>query len=303
MTHTFATLQVSAEAYDEIADKLKDAKYDHAFVDDAIDMHGIGLVRGQPLHEREPKECIDDLTRRLEVAQHALERVRDYASNFPNLDACTAIIETVDDALAERTQAAPDKIADLVSRFSTALLQKLREAEQKYGFGDDWLEDDWRDELVLSLAEHVAKGDPRDVAAYAAFAWHHGWSVALPDPQEQVEEFVSSRFGDDVLADLGERVDRVFEEAAELAQSEGRTADHMARILAYVYSRDVGAPPQEAAGVAVTLLAYGAAKGLRIRDVEAREIARIMAKPPQHFRMRQAAKAALGVALPPTVEA
>lgn len=230
MTHTFATLQVSAEAYDEIADKLKGAGYGHAFVDDAIDMHGIGLVRGEPLHEREPKERIGDLTRRLEVAQHALERVRDYASNFPNLDACTAIIETVDDALAERTQA------------------------------------------------------PRD-------------------PQEQVREFVSSRFGEDVLADLGERVDRVFEEAAELAQSEGRTADHMAHILAYVYSRDVGAPPQEAAGVAVTLLAYGAAKGLRIRDVEAREIARIMAKPPQHFRMRQAAKAALGVALPPTVEA
>lgn len=31
---------------------------------------------------------------------------------------------------------------------------------------------------MKGLAEHVAKGDPRDVAAYCAFAWHHGWSTA-----------------------------------------------------------------------------------------------------------------------------
>lgn len=195
-----------------------------------------------------------------------------------------------------------DPLASLVGCFSLALLRKLRAAEQKYGYENGWLRADWRDDLVRHLMEHVAKGDPLDVAAYAAFAWHHGWSIAPKDQQEQAGEFVSSRFGADVLADLGERVDRVFEEAAELAQSEGRTADHMARILAYVFSRDVGSPPQEAAGVAVTLLAYGAAKRISIREVEAKEIARIMAKPAQHFRMRQAAKAALGVALAPTVE-
>lgn len=214
MTHTFATLQVSAEAYDEIAGKLKSAGYDHAFVDDVIDMHGIGLVRGEAatgsisilfdrgrgpnlefveieddkgrsvrvgtwrmredqdlvelclpapavrdqkeriqelleannrevevrrrtlgdmrdllqvlngtreMHAnqmrrmfenaaveadrlRDARKQIDDLTRRLEMVQHALDRVREYASDFPNLDACTAIIETVDDALAERAQ-------------------------------------------------------------------------------------------------------------------------------------------------------------------------------------------------------
>ena len=104
MTHTFATLQVSADAYDEIARRLKGAQYHHAFVDDVIDMHGLGLVRGEPLYKPDPKKQIDDLTRRLEMAQYALERVREYASDFPNLDACTAIIETVDDALAERTQ-------------------------------------------------------------------------------------------------------------------------------------------------------------------------------------------------------
>ncbi len=66
---------------------------------------------------------------------------------------------------------------DLVDSFATALKEKLAAAEQKYGYDDTWREDDWRDELVEKLEEHVLKGDPRDVAAYCAFAWHHGWSI------------------------------------------------------------------------------------------------------------------------------
>ena len=43
-THTFAELEVSEAVRNEIAEKLRSAGYDHAFVDGAIDMHGIGLV-------------------------------------------------------------------------------------------------------------------------------------------------------------------------------------------------------------------------------------------------------------------
>jgi hypothetical protein len=44
-TYTFATLEVTERTFNEIKKKLKDAQYDHAFVDDTtIDMHGIGLV-------------------------------------------------------------------------------------------------------------------------------------------------------------------------------------------------------------------------------------------------------------------
>ncbi len=32
------------------------------------------------------------------------------------------------------------------------------------------------------LVEHVKKGDPRDVAAYCAFLWHHGEKTAMPMP-------------------------------------------------------------------------------------------------------------------------
>lgn len=47
MTRTFATLEISSEAYDEIAAKLHAAGYDHSFVDGYIDGHGIGLARGK----------------------------------------------------------------------------------------------------------------------------------------------------------------------------------------------------------------------------------------------------------------
>lgn len=45
-THTFATLELSAAAYDEIREKLEKAGYQHAFLEEgAIDMHGLGVTR------------------------------------------------------------------------------------------------------------------------------------------------------------------------------------------------------------------------------------------------------------------
>jgi hypothetical protein len=51
-THTYAVLEVSQATYDEIAGKLAEAGYDHAFhVDDGrvlVDMHGIALAAEPP---------------------------------------------------------------------------------------------------------------------------------------------------------------------------------------------------------------------------------------------------------------
>lgn len=54
MTHTYAMLEVSASAYDEIAEKLKAAGYDHAFMvgedvngHSTIDMQGLGITRAE----------------------------------------------------------------------------------------------------------------------------------------------------------------------------------------------------------------------------------------------------------------
>lgn len=48
MTRTMATLELSATAFKEIADKLQNAGYGHAFRGGVIDMDGIGLVRAAP---------------------------------------------------------------------------------------------------------------------------------------------------------------------------------------------------------------------------------------------------------------
>jgi hypothetical protein len=35
-------------------------------------------------------------------------------------------------------------------------------------------------ELLKALQEHMLKGDPRDVALFCMFLFHHGWSTTLP---------------------------------------------------------------------------------------------------------------------------
>ena len=85
------------------------------------------------------------------------------------------------DAAPRVAQTATD---ELVERFAEALKDKLRAAEAKYGWNDGWKSVDWADDLRTRLREHVEKGDPRDVAAFCAFAWHHGWSLAPRVAQE-----------------------------------------------------------------------------------------------------------------------
>ena len=130
---------------------------------------------------------------------------------------------------------AKDNLFDLVARFSSALLKKLQAAEVKYGRRDDWMKTDWELSLQCQLAHHVAKGDPLDVAAYSAFAWHHGWRTAQDGTPtilatgNQVEAAVAygrdsgagwNTEGDRVAAELGARraiahlAGQVFEDVA-----------------------------------------------------------------------------------------
>ena len=74
------------------------------------------------------------------------------------------------------------RTADLVDRFAAALKEKLAAAERKYGYSVGWANDDWQQECAAKLLDHAAKGDPRDVAAYCAFMWHHGWSTTPAAP-------------------------------------------------------------------------------------------------------------------------
>jgi hypothetical protein len=81
-------------------------------------------------------------------------------------------------------------ISDLIARFSVALLEKLKASEAKYGWQNGWLKDDWANDLRHEIRRHIEKGDPRDVAAYCAFAWHHGWTLCLTTPENKSYDIV-----------------------------------------------------------------------------------------------------------------
>lgn len=56
ITHTFVELEVSREAYLEIYTLLANAGYHHAFIDGAIDMHGIALTKRESRNEENEKD-------------------------------------------------------------------------------------------------------------------------------------------------------------------------------------------------------------------------------------------------------
>jgi hypothetical protein len=87
----------------------------------------------------------------------------------------------------------------LVKDFAEALMAKLLKSQQKYGYTDEWLKDDWMDKCRDDLFHHTGKGDPLDVAAYCAFLWHHGESTMTPQVVETAasEMFQSLKHGDD----------------------------------------------------------------------------------------------------------
>jgi hypothetical protein len=88
----------------------------------------------------------------------------------------------------------PDSV-ELIAAFATAMAAKLRKAQIKYGYSNGWKDPNWMDECRQKLVEHLAKGDPRDVANYCAFLWHHGESTAASGLlSEKVEPYAWSYF-------------------------------------------------------------------------------------------------------------
>jgi NTP pyrophosphatase (non-canonical NTP hydrolase) len=70
----------------------------------------------------------------------------------------------------------------LLRDFFAALADKLVRNQSKYGYTNEWKTRDWEHECRQELTEHIGKGDPKDVAIYAAFMWHHSWPTAPVTP-------------------------------------------------------------------------------------------------------------------------
>ncbi|EDV2893487.1 DUF550 domain-containing protein [Salmonella enterica] len=83
---------------------------------------------------------------------------------------------------------------NLMADFCTALAEKLYKAQLKYGYDADWKQDGWATQCLSHFHQHIAKGDPHDVAAYCAFMWYHGWkteSVSGPVVPEECPADIS----------------------------------------------------------------------------------------------------------------
>ena len=105
---------------------------------------------------------------------------------------------------------------ELVEGFTTALAEKLRRSEIKYGWSDGWKDADWQEKCLEDFNHHIVKGDPRDVAAYCAFMWFHGWQTKrlnataqpvsdgwaslLTDRQRSIINFALHRFMNDAYS-------------------------------------------------------------------------------------------------------
>jgi hypothetical protein len=121
--------------------------------------------------------------------------------------------------------------------------------------------------------------------------------------QTDAHRWCARTFGVDCATDKGERIRRFIEEALELAQACDLPRSAIWNIMEHVYSRPVGEPFQEAGGVGVTLLILCESIGISADHAERTELARVLAKPAQHFRDRHNQKAAAGIGKPIADEA
>ena len=112
-----------------------------------------------------------------EGIERAAELLDDEGSGTP-AEKIRALLDVSPQRCSDGPQTPPDPLKDLVERFSKALLAKLKLAQANGRSG--WERDDWEEHCQQGLLRHVDKGDPRDVAAYCAFMWHHGWITAAP---------------------------------------------------------------------------------------------------------------------------
>lgn len=78
----------------------------------------------------------------------------------------------------------------LIVDTAQALGNKLLAAQNKRKADPvGWMRNDWEDDCRAGLMNHIQKGDPRDVMAYAAFMHYHGWKTSKPDTSPDAKEF------------------------------------------------------------------------------------------------------------------
>jgi hypothetical protein len=107
--------------------------------------------------------------------------------------------------------------------------------------------------------------------------------------QNRVRPWILACFGAEIASDHMERNHRFLEEALELVQACGCTAEEAHQLVDYTFGRPTGDKAQEVGGVMVTLAALCLAQGLDMHVEAEVELERIWAKVEQ-IRAKQVAK-------------
>ena len=82
-----------------------------------------------------------------------------------------------------------EQVTDPLSRlcffFAIQLFDRLTRKRKKWG--DKWQDKEYltQNDLIYHLQKQVNQGDPIDVAAYCAFAWHHQYKTGTPQPESK----------------------------------------------------------------------------------------------------------------------
>jgi hypothetical protein len=122
------------------------------------------------------------------------------------------------------------KTAAMIEQFAEALKEKALASQIKHGFSDDWLRDDWEALCKADLLRHISKGDPKDVAIYAAFCWARGWTTS-PGP---LIDGLALHYSDDSFGILsaGTSLEKAREEAAfaDRGETDPRHFTRIARV-------------------------------------------------------------------------
>lgn len=114
------------------------------------------------------------------------------------------------------------------------------------------------------------------------------------DRQKKVHDWCVAAFGTEQATSLPQRGIRLLEETVELFQAVGGDAAMAHHLVDYVFARPVGDVFQELGGVGVTVLALAQAAGLSADECEQAEVARVLAKSLDEFKLRNLAKNAAG---------
>lgn len=112
--------------------------------------------------------------------------------------------------------------------------------------------------------------------------------------QSRLNDWVARAFGARFL-NKASRVERLFEEVAELGQALDYPEEEAIRIVRLAYAGQKGEVRQEIGGVAVCVLSLCEVLGVSADECESEEIRRLLAKDISHFREKLKAKVASGI--------